>query len=83
LLDWTGQRWMIGIASGKGEMTVSERDALKRDKLLADAREEPVVKAILDKFYGAEITDVRENRLAGDGPEIPQITDETKGVARS
>jgi DNA polymerase III subunit gamma/tau len=83
LLDWTGQRWMIGIASGKGDMTISERDAIKREKLFADAREEPVVKAILEKFSGAEITDVRENRLAGDGPEKTQITDETKGVARS
>ncbi len=83
LLDWTGQRWMIGIASGKGEMTISERDAIKREKLFDDAREEPVVKAILEKFSGAEITDVRENRLAGDGPERLQITDETKGVARS
>ncbi len=84
LLGWTGQRWMIGIAAGKGDKTISEKAAEARQEILRQASEEPVVKAILEKFHGAKITDVRTNSLAGDEDAEPnEIPDNNQGVARS
>ena len=84
LLGWTGQRWMIGIAAGKGGQTIAEKAAEARQEVLRAASEEPVVKAILEKFRGAKITDVRTNSLAGDEDADPnELTDNNQGVARS
>ena len=68
LLEWTGKRWMVGISAGKGGHTVAEVSKSQRETMLQEAAEEPLVRAILEKFPGAEITDVRENEKS----EIPE-----------
>ncbi|MBZ0216093.1 MAG: hypothetical protein K8F25_06045 [Fimbriimonadaceae bacterium] len=68
LLEWTGQSWMIGIAAGKGHQTVAEASDLRRQELLGAAGADALVQAVLQRFPGAEITDVRENTI-GDGEQ--------------
>lgn len=66
LKDWTGTRWMVALASGSGGMTIADTEKAKKTALIEAARADPKVQEILQKFEGAEITDVRENKLAGD-----------------
>ncbi len=64
LLEWTGQRWMVGIAAGKGGQTLKEASKTQREELFRVVQEDPLVKAILEHFPGAEITEVVENKFA-------------------
>jgi len=59
LEEWTGQRWMIAVARDGGEPTLAEARRAARARLVDDARSDPVVAAVFDRFPGAEIVDVR------------------------
>ena len=60
LRDWTGERWIVTLASEGGAPTIVEaRQAAERAKKDAVAQE-PFVRAVLDAFPGAEIVAVRE-----------------------
>ncbi|MEQ8480606.1 MAG: DNA polymerase III subunit gamma/tau [Hoeflea sp.] len=59
LKDWTGANWSVALSREQGAPTVAEREAAKRDALVSDARQDPDIAAILSKFPGARITDVR------------------------
>ncbi|KGF69585.1 DNA polymerase III subunits gamma and tau, partial [Hoeflea sp. BAL378] len=59
LTDWTGTKWSVALSREQGAPTLSEREAAKRDALVSDARQDPDVAAILARFPGARITDVR------------------------
>jgi DNA polymerase-3 subunit gamma/tau len=69
LKDWTGANWSVALSREAGAPTIAERESAKRDALVSDARQDPDVAAILSKFPGARITDVRitanEEELAG------------------
>jgi DNA polymerase-3 subunit gamma/tau len=59
LQEWTGQRWVISIGSGKGGRTLDETRAENRARMVTDARSDPLVAEVLARFPGAEIVDVR------------------------
>ncbi len=59
LEQWTGQRWMIAVARDGGTATVAEQRKQAREQLVDDARADPLVAAVLARFPGAEIVDVR------------------------
>jgi DNA polymerase III subunit gamma/tau len=75
---WTGVRWGLSVVSRGGAKTIAEARAEHRDDLMARARENPVVMAVLAAFPGAEITDVRPPAAgieAGGTAEAPQDDD--------
>ncbi len=59
LEEWTGRRWMIVVAREAGAETIAEGKRAAREKLVDDARSDPLVAAVLARFPGAEIVDVR------------------------
>ena len=60
LRDWTGERWIVTLASEGGAPTLTEqRSAAERAKKDA-VSQEPFVRAVLDAFPGAEIVAVRD-----------------------
>ena len=60
LRDWTGERWIVTLASEGGAPTLAEQ-RLAADRAKKDAvSQEPFVRAVLDAFPGAEIVAVRE-----------------------
>jgi len=70
LRDWTGERWIVTLASEGGAPTIAEaRIAAERAKKDAVAQE-PFVRAVLDAFPGSEIVAVRE-REAVEPPALP------------
>jgi DNA polymerase-3 subunit gamma/tau len=70
LEEWTGQRWMIAVGRDAGARTIDEARKSDRDRLVSDARADPVVAAVLERFPGAEIVDVRVR--AGDSESAPE-----------
>jgi DNA polymerase-3 subunit gamma/tau len=73
LSDWTGRRWVIGISSAEGEATLAETDKAERNAALESAQANPTVRALMEAFPGATITDVRDLAplppIANDGGE--------------
>jgi DNA polymerase-3 subunit gamma/tau len=57
---WTGARWMVVVARDGGEKPLAHQARDRREGLFMEAREHPDVRAILSRFPGAEITDVRD-----------------------
>ncbi|OLP59150.1 DNA polymerase III subunit gamma/tau [Xaviernesmea oryzae] len=59
LEEWTGRRWMVILSREPGEKTLVEQETDAQEQLLTDARADPDVAAILARFPGARIADVR------------------------
>src|SRR6185312_2400068 len=56
---WTGQRWMVSLSNEAGGQTLAEAEAARRETAFMDARSDPAVAAVLARFPGAKIIDVR------------------------
>jgi DNA polymerase-3 subunit gamma/tau len=59
LQEWTGRRWVISLSREAGGPTLSEEEEARRDTAMVDARSDPTVAAIMSRFPGAKIIDVR------------------------
>ncbi len=59
LQEWTGQRWMVSVSSQKLGQTLEEAATQRRDGLMSDAKADPDVAAILARFPGSKIIDVK------------------------
>jgi DNA polymerase-3 subunit gamma/tau len=57
---WTGKRFLILISKEPGEPPLREQAVFAHDRAVREARSHPAVKAVLDRFPGAEITAVRD-----------------------
>jgi DNA polymerase-3 subunit gamma/tau len=66
LKEWTGIHWNVSVVAGPGGLTLVETEAKQRDERLTDARSDPDVAAILSRFPGARITDVRVTQIDSD-----------------
>jgi DNA polymerase-3 subunit gamma/tau len=60
LKEWTGFRWVVTLAREGGEPTLAEQKKAARAEKLEMVAQEPLVRAVLDRFPGAEIVAVRE-----------------------
>ena len=72
LEQWTGQRWMIAVSREGDAPTIAEARKSARDRLVDDARADPVVAAVLQRFPGAEIVDVRVHAGEGEPAAVEQ-----------
>lgn len=66
LSDWTGIRWVVALSRDEGGPTIAEEREAARDRLVTDARADPLVAAVLRRFPGAQIVDVRVNAVEGE-----------------
>ncbi len=81
LEEWTGSRWMVAVAREGGGPTIAEERRDADNRLRDDARADPLVAAVLERFPGAEIVDVRVLGGGGAGPvepndALPPVTEE-------
>jgi DNA polymerase-3 subunit gamma/tau len=66
--EWTGKRWMVVVSSSaEAAPTVQQQAAAQQTELEEGVRADPLVKAVLARFPGAEIVSVRRR---DDPPEI-------------
>jgi DNA polymerase-3 subunit gamma/tau len=66
LEEWTGIRWMVILSREPGQPTLVEAEAATKERQFNDARQDPDVAAIIARFPGAKIADVR---IKGPEPE--------------
>jgi DNA polymerase-3 subunit gamma/tau len=76
--QWTNRRWMVVVSAEQGEATVKSQSEARQAELKTGVRADPLVQAVLARFPGAEIVDVRKGEMplvpppddAGDGAEL-------------
>ncbi|MGU3496424.1 DNA polymerase III subunit gamma/tau [Xanthobacteraceae bacterium A53D] len=59
LIEWTGNRWLVSLSSKPGEATMAEVAKARREEREDGIRADPLVAAVLARFPGAQIVDVR------------------------
>ncbi|RWO75926.1 MAG: DNA polymerase III subunit gamma/tau [Mesorhizobium sp.] len=69
LRAWTGRSWLVSLSKEAGGQTLAEMESTKRENALLDAKSDPTVAAILARFPGAKIIDVR----IPDAPEADAV----------
>ncbi|HEV3372976.1 MAG TPA: DNA polymerase III subunit gamma/tau, partial [Xanthobacteraceae bacterium] len=62
--QWTGRRWMVVVSAEPGEPTVHAQSEARHAELKTGVRADPLVQAVLARFPGAEIVDVRQGGAA-------------------
>jgi DNA polymerase-3 subunit gamma/tau len=76
LKDWTGQRWVVTVAREGGVPTLAEAKRTAAAAKLESVMAEPMVRAVLDRFPGAEVVRVIEK---DSGPDIDSGPDGEAG----
>ncbi len=79
LQRWTGNRWAVTLVNEGGARTIAGTRDAEHLALKAQAREHPLVQAVMDAFPGAEILEIRtarqiENAALADA--LPEVEDE-------
>ena len=58
LFEWTGERWIITLSKVKGEISVKEKEKIKRDDIIKNEKNSELYKSILERFSDAELIQV-------------------------
>jgi len=78
LHEWTGRRWVVVLASQQGSATIAETKAASQDVLERNVQNDPLVQAVLQRFPGAKIVNVRRRSdapTASEGIETQDVAD--------
>jgi DNA polymerase-3 subunit gamma/tau len=59
LSEWTGRRWMVVVSAEPGVPSLRAQAETRKAELKNDVRADPLVQAVLARFPGAEIVEVR------------------------
>ena len=59
LAEWTGRRWLVVVSTEGGAPSLRSQLEAQRSELVRGVRADPLVQAVLSRFPGAEILDVR------------------------
>lgn len=75
--DWTGRRWMVALSSEPGAPTLHEQAQAAERERKGAAATHPLVQAVLTRFPGAQIVDVRDRPAEADeaAPAEPEDQD--------
>ena len=58
LQAWTGERWIVAVSDEAGAPTLKEQDEAAQQRSMQQAAQDPLVRAVLDRFEGSELTKV-------------------------
>ncbi len=79
LSAWTGRRWMVAVSAEPGMPSLRAQAETRKAELKDGVRADPLVLAVLARFPGAEIVDVRPPSAApathGDDMPLNQASD--------
>ena len=76
LSDWTGRRWMVVVSAEAGVPSVRAQAEARKTELKDGVRDDPLVQAVMARFPGAEIVDVRPpaGSPAASAEELPEAS---------
>jgi DNA polymerase-3 subunit gamma/tau len=75
LNEWTGKRWVVILSAEEGAPTVVEQKAASQNALERSAEDDPLVRAVLQRFPGAKITSVKRRAEGAPTPSEPGMPD--------
>jgi DNA polymerase-3 subunit gamma/tau len=80
LQDWTGRRWMVVVSAEEGQPTVKSVNDARRAEVELGVRADPLVQAVLEKFPGAAIVEVRPRESDAAlppamDPDLPDVSE--------
>ena len=75
LQAWTGRRWMVVVSAEGGGSTLVEEETARRESAFTDARNDPAVAAILSRFPGSKVIDVRIPDPGPDADDDASVTE--------
>ena len=75
---FTGMRWIVMVAKDGGDKPVSRQRQEAKDSLFLAAREHPDVQAVLKRFPGAEIIDVKQPDDSLPPPNMSESDEESR-----
>jgi len=77
LQKWTGRRYVVTLSREEGGPTLAEVEKARREDAILDARADPAVAAILARFPGARIVNIRlpETRETAEADDQPLPAD--------
>jgi DNA polymerase-3 subunit gamma/tau len=58
--QWTDRTWIVVASAQKGSPTLKAQEEARKSELKTGVRADPLVQAVLQRFPGAEIVDVRK-----------------------
>ncbi len=81
--DWTGIRWVVAISQEEGQTTLHEQAETIKAETAKDINSHSLVRAVLDRFPGSQIIDIRrvglkeallpENEITQDAEELSYL----------
>ncbi|HUB85661.1 MAG TPA: DNA polymerase III subunit gamma/tau, partial [Rhizomicrobium sp.] len=77
LKEWTGIRWVVSVAREGGAPTIAEAKKNAHAAKLDSVMQEPMVRAVLDRFPGAEVIAVRDLVQEEITAAMPEASDES------
>jgi DNA polymerase-3 subunit gamma/tau len=85
LSDWTGRRWMVALSSEPGQPTLREQAQAAEREVKANAANHPLVQAVLTRFPGAQIVDVRQRdeEAPEPGPQAAILGEDAPAAAET
>jgi DNA polymerase-3 subunit gamma/tau len=69
LRDWTQQRWSVSVTNEGGAPTLAEQKKNAKAARIESVMQAPLVRAVLDRFPGAEIVAVRDVASPDSAPD--------------
>ena len=75
LKEWTGIRWVVTVSREGGAVTLGDAKKTAHAAKLEVVAQDPMVRAVLDRFPGSEIVHVRET-MEDDVPPAPEDNSE-------
>ena len=58
---WTGTRWLVSLSQAEGALTLQEQEVARAEAVRAEVLADPLVRAALETFPGAELINIIEN----------------------
>jgi DNA polymerase III subunit gamma/tau len=65
--QWSNRPWIVVVSAEQGEPTIRSQNDARKAELKTGVRGDPLVQAVLARFPGAEIVDVRKAETVGSG----------------
>jgi DNA polymerase-3 subunit gamma/tau len=75
--QWTNRPWIVVVSAEEGQPTVKSQNDARKAELKTGVRADPLVKAVLAAFPGAEIVDVRKGEAVISEQSVPGDSEET------
>ena len=63
--QWTNRPWIVLVSAEQGEPTIRSQNDARKAELKTGVRSDPLVQAVLARFPGAEIVEVRKAETVG------------------